>query len=121
MLDGGRCLQSIASQVQSQTTGGLLDLEALPAQCGGGPASSRPLLHFLYKSPTRAQVIAPKLAATFDTLQLQQASLLHLSVLKTVPPAFQTISLVSFEACSLESKPCSICAKGLHPVYKGLA
>lgn len=104
-------LQSIASQVQRQPAGGLLDLEALPAQCGGGAASSRPLLHFLYKSPTRAQVIAPKLAATFDSLQLQQASLLHPFVLMTIPFAIQTSSLLSCEACSPECKRCSTLLK----------
>ena len=68
-------MQSIASQVQSQPACGLLSLASLPAPCGGGPAGSTPLLHFLYKSPTRAQVIAPKFAAPLDTPQMQQASL----------------------------------------------
>lgn len=68
-------MQIIAQQVQSQPARGLLDLASLPSQCGGGEVDTRMLLHFLYKSPSRAQVIAPKLAASFDTLLLQQVSL----------------------------------------------
>ncbi|KAL0025925.1 hypothetical protein WJX77_003954 [Trebouxia sp. C0004] len=55
-------LQSIASQVQSQPSCGWLDLASLPTQCGGGTAGSRPLLHFLYKSPTRPQAAMQRYA-----------------------------------------------------------
>ena len=60
------------STVENQDSGGLLSIASLPSQCGGGQVGMTPLLHFLYKSPTRAQVLMPAFAAPLDSPELQQ-------------------------------------------------
>jgi len=59
-------VQAIVSVTEHETGGGLLSIADLPPQCGGGQVGVTPLLHFLYKSPTRGQVIMPAFDAPLD-------------------------------------------------------
>lgn len=68
-------LQAVISTVENQAGDGLLSITNLPTPCGGGEAGTTPLLHFLYKSPMRAQVIMPAFAPPLDTPGLQQVGL----------------------------------------------
>ena len=65
-------MQAIVSTVENQEGQGLLSIASLPSQCGGGHAGATPLLHFLYKSPARAQVIMPAFTAPLDSSAMQQ-------------------------------------------------
>ncbi len=67
-------LQAIVSVTEHETGGGLLSIADLPPQCGGGQVGVTPLLHFLYKSPTRGQVIMPSFDAPLDRHELQLVS-----------------------------------------------
>ena len=67
-------VQAIVSVTEHQTGGGLLSIADLPPQCGGGQVGVTPLLHFLYKSPTRGQVIMPAFDAPLDRHELQLVS-----------------------------------------------
>ena len=71
-------MQAVISTVENQAGEGLLSIADLPPHCGGGQVGTTPLLHFLYKSPMRAQVIMPAFAAPLDTPELQQVCPLHL-------------------------------------------
>ena len=73
-------MQAVISTVENQAGDGLLSIADLPAHCGGGQVGATPLLHFLYKSPMRAQVIMPAFAPPLDTPGLQQVGTLPFSV-----------------------------------------
>ncbi|KAL0050904.1 hypothetical protein WJX82_009701 [Trebouxia sp. C0006] len=68
-------LQAIVSVTEHETGGGLLSIADLPPQCGGGQVGVTPLLHFLYKSPTRGQVIMPAFDAPLDRHDLRLAAM----------------------------------------------
>ncbi|KAL0035669.1 hypothetical protein WJX79_007044 [Trebouxia sp. C0005] len=68
-------LQAIVSVTEHETGGGLLSIAELPPQCGGGQVGMTPLLHFLYKSPMRGQVIMPSFDAPLDRHDLQLAAM----------------------------------------------
>ncbi|KAL3136443.1 hypothetical protein ABBQ38_005698 [Trebouxia sp. C0009 RCD-2024] len=72
--------QAVISTVENQAGEGLLNIANLPAPCGGGEAGTTPLLHFLYKSPMRAQVIMPAFAPPLDTPGLRQAAMQRYAV-----------------------------------------
>ena len=65
-------LQAVVSTIANQAGEGLLSIADLPAPCGGGQVGTTPLLHFLYKSLARAQVIMPAFVAPLDSPGLQQ-------------------------------------------------
>lgn len=67
-------LQAIVRVTENETGGGLLSIADLPPQCGGGQVGVTPLLHFLYKSPTRGQVIMPAFDAPLDRHDLRLVS-----------------------------------------------
>ena len=73
-------MQAVISTVENQAGEGLLSIADLPSHCGGGEVGTTPLLHFLYKSPMRAQVIMPAFAPPLHTPELQQVSTLYLSL-----------------------------------------
>ncbi|KAL0025489.1 hypothetical protein WJX77_005361 [Trebouxia sp. C0004] len=74
-------LQAIISVTEHQTDGGLLSISDLPPQCGGGQVGMTPLLHFLYKSPTRGQVIMPAFDAPLDRHELQLATMQRYAII----------------------------------------
>lgn len=65
-------LQGIAEGVEGDAQGGLLRIEFLPTQAGGGSVGNTPLLHFLYKSVGRGQVLMPAYTAPLDRPECQQ-------------------------------------------------
>lgn len=68
-------VQAIVSVTEHETGGGLLSIADLPPQCGGGQVGVTPLLHFLYKSPTRGQVIMPAFDTPLDRHDLRLVSI----------------------------------------------
>ncbi len=75
----GLWVQAIVSVTEHETGGGLLSIADLPPQCGGGKVGVTPLLHFLYKSPTRGQVIMPAFDAPLDRHDLRLVSICQCS------------------------------------------
>ena len=91
-------VQEIARLATAGGGKGRYKITALPAAAGGKPPGETPLLHFMYKSPSRGQYIAPAWTCPLDNEGFQKvrpsfaAWIMSLVVLQGITSIYQLIS-----------------------------
>ncbi|KAK9807508.1 hypothetical protein WJX72_001125 [[Myrmecia] bisecta] len=65
--------EAVAAAMHDDAHRGRLHIADLPKAAGGGSVGTTPLLHFLYKVPSRGQFIMPAICAPLDTQSARQA------------------------------------------------
>ena len=67
-------MQEIGKLAKARGYGGRYKITDLPATAGGKQPGQTPLLHFIYKSPSRGQYVAPAWTCPLDDEPFQKAS-----------------------------------------------
>jgi len=62
------------ADLQKRVGGGRTLLTDLTPAAGGRPPGQTPLLHFIYKSPTRGQYVAPAWTCPLDDVEFRLVS-----------------------------------------------